>query len=99
MRWMLADTAQTFGVILIVVAAAGYLLLLVRRSWRQGGRCGCCGAKKIPFLDDAAPNASGGSGDQDRVPSKQIIPPGHLADAAGRLKPQASPPAPDDPAT
>jgi hypothetical protein len=97
MRCMLADTAQTFGVILIVVAAVGYLLLLARRSWRQGGGCGCCGAKKIPFMDDAAERVAGESSGEDRVPSKQVIPPSHLEDAAGRLKPQESPPRPDDP--
>jgi hypothetical protein len=95
---MLANVAQTFGVILIVVAAAGSLLLLARRSWRQGGGC-CCGTKKIPFMNDVAQRTTGGSSGQDRVPSKQVIPPSCLEDAAGRLQPQESPHKPDDPAT
>lgn len=39
---MLADAAQTFATVLIVFAAAGYLGVVLRRSWRQRGG-GCCG--------------------------------------------------------
>lgn len=97
MRYMLADTAQTFGVILIVAAATGYLLLLARRFWRQKSGCGCCGASKVPFMADAAERTADKSSGQDRVPSIQLIPPGHLEDAAKRLKPHDSPPDPEDP--
>ena len=80
---MLADIAQTLGVILLVLAAAGYLMVVLRRSWRQGGGCGCCGAKRLPFSTGACrQEPPGEAAKADRVPSKQIISVDQLADSA-----------------
>jgi hypothetical protein len=39
---MVAEANQTFGVVLIIAAAVGYLGLILRKSWRgQGGCAGC----------------------------------------------------------
>ncbi len=95
---MLADLVQTFGVVLIVVAAAGYLLLVLRRSWRQGGGCGCCGTKTPPFSTDACGRESPGEPARtDRVPSKQIISVDRLADSARDCARESTQRPPDPP--
>ncbi len=74
---------QTVGVVLVVVAAAGYLMVLLRRSWREGDGCGCCGSKtpQIP-ADESRPETPGDSAKLDRVPTRQIISVDRLAESA-----------------
>ena len=80
---MLADLVQTFGVVLVVVAAVGYLLLTVRRTWRQGGGCGCCGTKGLPFTVETRPaEPDGDVARTDRVPTKQVITLDRLTESA-----------------
>jgi hypothetical protein len=80
---MLADIVQTIGVVLVVVAATGYLMVLLRRSWRGGGGCGCCGAKTPPVSAGACrPEVPGDTAKLDRVPTRQIISVDQLAGSA-----------------
>lgn len=93
----MADLVQTFGVVLIVAAAVGYLLLTVRRTWRQGGGCGCCGTKGLPFTVETRPaEPEGDVGRTDRVPTKQVISLDRLAESAracaARPKDESDPP-------
>jgi hypothetical protein len=80
---MLADLVQTIGVVLVVVAATGYLMVLLRRSWREGGGCGCCEAKTPPMSRETCrTEAPGDMAKLDRVPTKQIISVNQLAESA-----------------
>lgn len=80
---MLADLAQTIGVVLLVVAAAGYLMVLLRRSWREEGGCGCCGTKTPPIsAGTCRPETPDDPAGNDRVPTKQIIPVDRLTESA-----------------
>lgn len=66
---MIAGTEQTFAVVLIIAAAAGYLGVALRRAWRLRGG-GCCGdscARRDPIEPPVTPTT------QTRfVPSEQL---------------------------
>lgn len=57
---ILAAGSQAFAVALIVAAALGYLLLILRRSWASGehGTCGSCHLTKRTHPDAVSPATS-----------------------------------------
>jgi hypothetical protein len=47
---MLAESGQIWAVVLIVIAAAMYLMVAIRKALRRGGDgsgCGCCGSSSL----------------------------------------------------
>ena len=71
---MIADATQTFGVILLVAAAVGYLGLIARRAakGRGGGCCNSCQPSSRPA-------------DQPSPPPEQFVPSDDLAEKARKL--------------
>ncbi len=89
---MLADSAQTFAVVLIVAAAAGYLVVIARRSWKSGHGGACSGCHTVAAVRDAAEVTEGSK-------PAMFIPIENVEDAARRHREQtlaAEPPPPPE---
>lgn len=70
---MIADATQTFGVILLVAAAVGYLGLIARRAAKGKGGGGCSGCRPMSRPAD------------ESSPPEQLVPTEDLADRARQL--------------
>lgn len=88
---MLANAVQTFAVALIVAGAVGYLLVLLRRSWRtgHGGACsGCSAVKSAGCGVTIAPAPA--SSPTDTPPQRVFLPIENFTDSARRLREKAA---------